>query len=190
MDEYAKYGIKDFYISINHKGKMIKLFFEDYVSNYKINYIEEKKSLGTAGAIGLLKKSFESDFFVSNCDILIKGDYIKIYEFHKKRNYDLTIVASMKHFTIPYGVCEIGDGGILTAIKEKPEFDFLVNTGMYLMKPNVLKFIPKNVFCNMTDLINDLISNNMSIGVFPISEKSYIDVGQWEEYKYALEKVL
>jgi len=126
---------------------------------------------------------------VSNCDIIIKGDYSKIYKFHKKGKYLLTLVGSMQHYTIPYGVCEIKNGGELETIREKPEYDFLVNAGMYLLEPSVLKFIPENRFYHITDLIKELQKNNQKVGVFPVSEKSYIDVGQWEEYKKTMKEL-
>jgi dTDP-glucose pyrophosphorylase len=186
MDEYAKFGMKNFYITINHKGKMIKAYFEDHESDYSFNYIYEDKPLGTAGALKYLEGKIHSHFFVSNCDIIIKDDYSKIYDFHKKGNYDLTMVASMQYHTIPYGVCEIEDGGTLKKIIEKPQYDFLVNTGMYILNPEVLKFIPKNDFYHITHLIERLQKEGLNVGVYPVSEKSYIDVGQWSEYKKSI----
>ena len=189
MDEYAKFGMKSFYISISHKGKMIKAYFEDHESDYSFNYIDEDKPLGTAGALKYLENKFESPFFVSNCDIIIKDDYSKIYDFHKKGNYILTIVASMQNYIIPYGVCEIENGGSLKKIIEKPEYNFLINSGMYLINPEVLQYIPANKFFHMTHLIEKLIKEGFQIGVYPVSEKSWIDTGQWKEYKESIIKI-
>jgi len=186
MDEYAKFGMKDFYISINHKGKMIKAYLEDHEGDYSFKYISEDKFLGTAGALKYLDGKLDSPFFVSNCDIIIRDDYTKIYDFHKKGNYALTLVASMQHHTIPYGVCEIENGGDLKSITEKPQYDFLVNTGMYILNPEVLKHIPENEFFHITHLMEKLKKEGLKIGVYPVSEKSYIDVGQWSEYKNAM----
>jgi len=190
MDEYAKYGMKDFFISVNHKSKMIKAYFEDLQERYNIYYIDEDKPLGTAGALKYLEGKFSSSFFVSNCDIIIKGDYSKIYKFHKEGKYSLTLVASMQHHTIPYGVCEIKNGGELEVIREKPEYDFLVNAGMYLLEPEVLKFIPETKFYHMTHLIENLQQKGKNIGVYPVSEKSWIDVGQWSKYNNNVSKIL
>ncbi len=190
MDEYAKFGMKKFYLSIYHMGKMIRAYFEDHESDYSFEYITEDKPLGTAGALKYLEGKTNSPFFVSNCDIIIKDDYSKIYDFHKKGNYALTMVASMQHHTIPYGVCEIENGGELKSIIEKPQYDFLVNTGMYLLNPEVLKFIPENEFFHITHLMEKLKLNGMKIGVYPVSEQSYIDVGQWEEYKRSIGKLI
>ena len=188
MDEYAKFGMKNFHISINHKGKMVKAYLEDHESDYLITYINEDKPLGTAGALKYLAEKIQTSFFVSNCDIIIKDDYTKIYEFHKIGNYDLTIVASMQHHTIPYGVCEIENGGNLKSITEKPQYDFLVNTGMYILNSEVLKYIPEDGFFHITNLIEKLKEEGLSVGVYPVSEKSYIDVGQWDKYKKTIKE--
>ena len=66
---------------------------------------------------------------------------------------------------------------------EKPEYDFLVNTGMYVLEPSVLQYIPENTFFNLTDLINKLLSTKAKVGVYPISAKSYLDIGQWKDYQ-------
>ena len=187
MDEYAKFGMKNFYISINHKGKMIKAYFEDNERDYNFSFIDEDKPLGTAGALKYLEGKIDSPFFVSNCDIIIKDDYTKIYDFHKKGNYAITLVASLQNHIIPYGVCEIENGGILKSIKEKPEYDFLVNTGMYILNPEVLQYIPKDEFFQITQLMEKLQTKGFKIGVYPVSEKSWIDVGHWTEYKKSVE---
>lgn len=186
MDKFAEFGMTNFYISVNHKSKMIKAFFEDFHSNYNISFIDEDKPLGTAGGLKYLEKKSDTPFFVSNCDIIIQCDYFKIYKFHKKGNFDLTLVSSIQHHIVPYGVCKLENDGSLKTIKEKPEYDFLVNTGMYILNPDILQFIPKNKSFDMTDLIKKLKENKRQIGVYPISERSWIDVGQWEEYRKAI----
>ncbi len=186
MDEYAKYGMSNFYVSVNHKAKMIKAYFEDHDIGYEIKYINENRPLGTAGALKFLENKIDSTFFVSNCDIIIKDDYFKIYEFHKDGIFDLTLVASMQHHTVPYGVCEIENKGHLKEIREKPEYDFLVNAGMYLLEPSVCKLIPIDEYFDMTDLISKCQKEGLTVGVYPVSEKSYIDVGRLSEYKKML----
>lgn len=190
MDEYAGHGMTHFYISVNYKGKMIKAYFEDNQNGYHIEYISESKPLGTIGALRYLAGKFDKPCFVSNCDIIIKNDYSSILNFHREGNYDLTLVGSLHHQTIPYGVCSFENGGLLKSIEEKPERDFLVNTGMYLLNPDMLIFIPKNRHFNMTDLIAIMQKNNHRVGVYPVSEQSWIDVGQWEEYKKAMNELI
>ncbi len=189
MERFAEYGMTKFYISVNHKKKMLKAFFEDYHESYAIDFIEENEPLGTAGALKFLEGRIAVPFFVTNCDIIIESDYKDMYEFHRDNGYDLTLIASMQHHKIPYGVCEIENQGNLKSLKEKPEYDFLANTGFYLLRPEVLEYIPHGQHFDMTDLITRLQSQQKKVGVYPISEKAWIDVGQWEEYKKSIERI-
>lgn len=189
MDKFAEYGVSEFYISVNHKEKMIRAFFEDSHNRYTISYINEESYLGTAGALKYLEGEFDTPFIVSNCDIIIDADYTRISDFHKDNNYDLTLVVSVQHHVIPYGVCKLRNEGELDTMEEKPSYNFLVNTGLYILNPDVLSFIPPGEQFNMTDLIKKLRNNNRRIGVYPVSEESWTDVGQWGEYKKAIEKL-
>ncbi|MFH1645556.1 MAG: nucleotidyltransferase family protein [Candidatus Omnitrophota bacterium] len=189
MEKFSRYGVKDFYISVNHKAKMIKSYFEEMNSKYTVFYIEEDKPLGTAGSLRFMASKIKDSVIVSNCDIIIDCNYCEIVEFHQMNNYDITIVGSFRNFVIPYGICEIGSNGLLTNLKEKPEYDFIVNTGMYILNKDVLKLIPKNEKIDITDLVTKVRSNHGKVGVFPISEKSWTDIGQWEEYRKVVDKL-
>jgi len=182
MDRFHRFGINEFYLSMSHKSHMIKAYFEETRTPYKLHFIEEEKPLGTAGGLKFLQDRVKTSLFVSNCDIIIESDYSEILKFHKAKKYDITIVGSFRHFVIPYGICSIENGGTLTKIEEKPEYDYLVNTGMYVLKRDVLNLIPKNQFFDMTDLVTTAKERGGRVGVFPIDEKSWIDIGQWEEY--------
>ena len=186
MDKFHEFGVKEFYLSVHYKSRMIKAYFDEVNSPYKIGYIEEDKPLGTVGGIKILEGKIDGDFMISNCDILIEGDYREILDFHRKKNYDITMVGSFRHFTIPYGVCTIESGGRLLSIKEKPEYDFLVNTGMYVLKSKTLSLIPEGTHFDVTDLVEKVKEQGGKVGVFPIDEKSWIDIGQWDEYQKSL----
>ena len=86
----------------------------------------------------------------------------------------------MKNFKIPYGVCEIQNGGTLRNIQEKPEYDFLVSTGMYVLEPSVFQDIPRGQVYHMTDVINDYLKRGENVGVYPVSDKAWLDMGQFE----------
>lgn len=189
IDRFMDYGCNDFYLSLNHKSNIIKAYFKDFEHKYKITYIVEEKPLGTAGSLYILRKQIEKTFFMSNCDILIEADYADIFKFHQQKKNKITLVTSMKNFTVPYGVCEVKNGGILKSIREKPEFDFFVNTGMYVLDKTVLVDIPKNTPYNMTDLISDYLEKGEKISVYPVSEKSWLDMGQWEELQKMINRI-
>ena len=189
LERFYECGCNDFYMTVNYKYKLIKAYFQDLVIPYKISYIEEKNPLGTAGSLYLLKKKINETFFLVNCDILIDADYSDILKKHKENKSKITLVTSMKHLKIPYGVCKLDKTGKFCTVDEKPELDFLINTGMYILEPEVLNDIPEDEFYNMTDLINSYLKKDEKVGIYPISEKSWMDMGQMSEFKKMLQSI-
>ncbi|MCW7462974.1 nucleotidyltransferase family protein [Leptospira limi] len=188
IDKFREYDIDDFYLSVNHKSGIIKAYMEELSPPYKVSYVHEEKPLGTAGALKYLEGKLSLPFFVSNCDILIDADYKNIMDHHLNSGNLLTLIASIKHYSIPYGVCEI-EKDELVRIQEKPEYNFLVNTGMYVLNPEVFSYIPADTFFHMTDLISAVQAAKGRVGVYPIREGSWTDTGEWDEYKKALNKI-
>jgi len=184
MDRFAEYGVNLFYLIVNYKGEMIKSYFDNIETNYTINYIWEKEFLGTAGSLRFLPDNIPETFIVSNCDVIIDADYSDLVSFHTSSKNCLTMVGAALHHTIPYGVIKMADSCV-KEIVEKPEYDFTVNTGIYVLNKDVLRFFNDGHF-HITELIEKLIQMKEKVGVYFVTEKSYVDVGQWEEYKKAL----
>ncbi|MFC2096248.1 nucleotidyltransferase family protein [Bacteroidota bacterium] len=183
MDRFLKYNCNEFYISVNYKAETIKHYFSQLTnSQYKIHYFQEDKPLGTAGSLSLIKDKIQTTFFVSNCDIIINDDYSEILKYHQENKNELTIVATLKHYPIPYGTIETEQNGNLKSLIEKPELTFKINSGMYILEPHLLNEIPENKFFHITELIENIKNRNGSVGVFPVSEGSWQDVGTWSEY--------
>jgi len=189
IDRFKVCGVSEFYITIHHMSKILRAYFEEKEPDYSIGFAEEDEPRGTAGSLKLLADKLNKPFFVSNCDIIIETDYADLYRFHIQNNYDITLVASAKQFNIPYGICELNGGGSLERIKEKPEYNFLVNAGMYVLNPAVLELIPDNQLYHITHLIDKIKEKGGQIGVYPVSENAWIDVGQWAEYRKALKVI-
>jgi len=189
IERFKEYGCNDFYVSVNYKASLIEAYFSDLKHSYNMFFIKEDKPLGTAGSLHLLNNKIKKEFFVTNCDILVEADYDDILNFHRVNQNNITLVVSMKHFTIPYGICKIDESGALKDIEEKPEYIFMVNTGVYLLEHKILNDIPKNISYNMTNLINDCMKKGMKVGVYPISEKNWVDIGQLQELQGLLKKL-
>lgn len=183
MDRFVDSGCNEFYISVNYKAETIKQYFQNLQNPlYKISFFQEDIPLGTAGSLHLLKDKINSTFFVSNCDIIIDEDYAEILRYHKQNGNEITVVAAIKNYAIPYGTLETGSSGRLQSIQEKPDITFKINTGMYILEPHLITEIPVNEFYHITTLIDKLIKESRKIGVFPINEGSWTDIGSWEEY--------
>ena len=189
IERFTNFGVNQFKITLNYKSRILKAFFEDLQPEYSVQFIEEIKPLGTAGGLKSLIGSVNEPFVITNCDIIIDTDFTDFYNFHLYYDFDISLIASLKEYIIPYGTCELNGDGHLNQINEKPEYHFLVNTGMYIINPHVLELIPDDKFYDITDLIKDAKNKDMKVGVYPISESAWIDIGQWEEYKNAIGKL-
>ncbi|WP_022761344.1 nucleotidyltransferase family protein [Butyrivibrio sp. AD3002] len=183
MNRFHEYGARKFYLTVNYKKEMIKSYFAEQKVPYEIVYVEEDKPLGTAGSIRLIQEKFERPVIVTNCDILIDADYDSIIRHHIASENGITIVSSLKNFPIPYGVLDAEKEGLVTAIREKPHLSYFVNTGMYVVNPACFNMIPPDVMYHMTDLADDLMKSGGRVGMYPISEMSFLDMGEFQEMK-------
>ncbi|MUP46854.1 mannose-1-phosphate guanylyltransferase [Gramella sp. BOM4] len=190
IDSFNEVGVKNFHLTVNYKQDMIRSYFASQPKrDYSINYFEENKPLGTAGSLHLLKGKLKETFFVTNCDILIQDDYSEILKYHKSNGNELTAVSAVKHFKIPYGTLEFGENGVLEKLKEKPEYNFFINAGMYILEPHLLDEIPENEFFHITTLMEKIMERKGKVGIFPVSEGSWMDIGQWDEYNKTSKKL-
>lgn len=183
INRFNKYGCKEFFLIVNHKKNMIKAYYNEIEKDYSISYADEDedKPLGTGGGLSLLKGKINSTFILSNCDILIKEDYEKIYNHHKVEKNLITMVCSLKHIKIPYGVINTNEKGEIEDMKEKPEISIFANTGMYIVEPEVLNLIEENKFVGFPDIIKRVMDEGKKVGIYPISENAWLDMGQLDE---------
>lgn len=189
IDKFHQYGCSNFIVSVNYKKNMIKSYFNEEERDYRLTFVEEDKPLGTGGSLSLMRSYLNETFFVSNCDILVDTDYTDVMEFHQNNGNDITFIASLKNTQIPYGVLKLDKDGLLESTVEKPEYSHLINTGMYVMEPKVLDFVPNNEFADLPDVIMKAKSAGFKVGVFPVSEKSWLDMGQIKEMENMIDSL-
>ena len=182
MDRFETIGCQKFYMSVNYKSAMIRFYLDQLEHKYDIEFFEEAKPLGTIGSVSLLKGKIDSPFFVSNCDIIIDQDYRDVYDYHIENHNDLTIVTAVKSVCIPYGVVETGENGLMTALKEKPELTYMINTGVYILNPECIAEIPERESFHITQLMEKIKERGGRVGCFPVSEHAWKDMGEWPEY--------
>jgi NDP-sugar pyrophosphorylase family protein len=129
----------------------------------------------------------EEPLLVINGDILTNMDFRAMHEFHRKHQADLTVGVRRYDFNIPFGVVE-SDGAQILNIQEKPEVNFLVNAGIYLLEPSVHSYIPQDARFDMTDLVQKLLEETKVVVNFPIVEY-WLDIGHHEDYEKAQDDV-
>jgi len=182
MNQFEEIGCNKFYMSVNYKADMMKFYLSQLEHQYDIEFFMEDKPLGTIGSVSLLKGKITTPFFVSNCDSINDQDYRDVYDYHVNNHNDMTIVTMVKSFKIPYGVIETGEDGLMVDLKEKPEHTYMVNSGVYILNPELINEIPKREFYHITHLMEKVKSRGGRVGCFPVSEESWHDMGEWPEY--------
>ena len=182
MNQFEGIGTKKFYMSVNYKADMMEYYLSQLDHKYDIEFFMEEKPLGTIGSVALLKGKITTPFFVSNCDIVIDQDYRDVYDYHKENQNDITIVTAVKSIRIPYGVIETGENGLMTGLKEKPEQTYMINTGVYILNPELIDEIPEGEFFHITHLMEKVKARGGRVGCFPVSENAWRDMGEWPEY--------
>lgn len=182
LDQFEEIGCTKFYMSVNYKADMMKYYLGQLDHQYDIEFFQEDKPLGTIGSVSLLKGKINTPFFVSNCDSINEQDYRDVYDYHVNNRNDLTIVTMVKTFKIPYGVIETGADGLMTALSEKPELTYQVNTGVYILNPSCIDEIPEGEFFHITHLMEKIKARGGRVGCFPVSEHAWKDMGEWPEY--------
>ena len=151
IEKFIKNGFKKIYLSVNYKSKILEAFFSEVNLKKNINFVYEKKPLGTIGAITKINKKFDKPIIITNCDVIFNFDYSNIIYEHKRKNNFLTLAISNMKYTIEHGACEINRDKSLLNISEKPTIKYLINTGFYVVSPEVIKFIPKNKYFDITN---------------------------------------
>ena len=187
MNNFKKYGFNKFMISINYKAEMIKTYFSENTNDYQIEYIHEEDFLGTIGALSLFKNKLKSTVLVSNCDVVIDENFDDLLNFHKKNNNQITILGVNRNINIPYGILKMkNECADFDEIIEKPDYHFIINSGIYVLESEVIDLIPKNRPVDMPDFLVLAKKKGLTIQVYP-ANCSWFDIGEWGEYKKALE---
>ena len=180
-EQLKNHGIEEIYISINYKGSQIKKWFEENpINGAQISYLEEKEFLGTAGALSLLPNKPSNPFIVINGDIISPVNFGSLLEFHQQSHKSMTLCTREFNFQVPYGVLKL-NGSQLVSIEEKPSQNIFINAGIYVINPELLKYIPEKNRFDMPELINIAIKEGNEIACYPVSDY-WLDIGTPQDY--------
>ena len=183
IEQLRSAGIRRVTVTTHYRPEAITEHFRDGQRfGVKIDYIEEERPLGTAGAIGLLNGT-DDPLLVINGDILTSLDFRAMLDFHKEHRADMTVAVREQEFRLPYGVVET-DGVNVLDITEKPSLRHFINAGFYLLSPRVCEYIPSGEPLDMPDLVIRLLAEGHRVVGFPVREY-WIDIGHRADYEQA-----
>ncbi|NLB67973.1 MAG: NTP transferase domain-containing protein [Bacteroidales bacterium] len=187
IDRLLSYGIKHISVTVNYLKELLEEHFSEPKNGVKVNTVREPRYLGTIGSVKFVETFHNDTILVMNSDLFTNVNYEDFYLDFLKSEADMSVAAIPYSVSIPYGILEIEED-LITALAEKPTYDYYANAGLYLIKKEMLSLIPDNEFFNATDLIELLISRGLKVIRFPITGY-WIDIGKNEDYKKANELV-
>lgn len=177
-------GFDEVTMAVGYLAELIVAYFGDGSKfGTRISYSREDKPLGTAGPLGLIEGLGET-FLVMNGDLLTTCDYGAMYDQHSESGALATMATYQKQTKIDLGVIET-DGRWVRKYIEKPTYDFTVSTGIYVLEPEILRFIPKRERLDLPDLVTKVIESGKLVGTYPI-EGYWLDIGRHDDYEEAL----
>lgn len=189
MDAFHEAGCSTFHVVVNHKKEMIKAYFREAELDYEVKFIDEEVFQGTGGGLKLVEGIVDETFILTNCDILVSLDLSDALKCHKESGNCVTMVVSLKNYQIPYGTVEMGKGGEIIAMREKPSVPFLVNTGCYIVEPELISLIGEKEVVDFPTLMQRGAERGMRMGAYPVSGDSWMDMGQLDELKEMSERL-
>jgi mannose-1-phosphate guanylyltransferase/phosphomannomutase len=183
----AKEGIRDLEVLLYFYPEKITSYFGDGSRwGMRINYIGAEADYGTAGAVKMAEERLDGTFLVISADIITDFDLSKAFEFHRERKAAATIVLTRVPNPLQYGIVLTEEDGRIVRFLEKPSwgevFSDTINTGIYIIEPEVLSLIPeKKNFDFSKNLFPAMLSRGDSLLGY-IAEGYWKDVGNLSEY--------
>ena len=184
LEQLLRQGFTRFCISVDFKSEQIKDYFGDGSGlGAEIQYIDEKKRMGTAGSLSLLPFETQEPVLVVNGDILTKLSFEQLVDFHQEHQAAATIAVATYDYQVPYGVVRASRDRLI-GFEEKPVYASFINAGIYVLNPEVLNYVPKNSCFDINSLFEKLLQNKEPVCVFPIREY-WIDIGGMKSFYQA-----
>jgi dTDP-glucose pyrophosphorylase len=180
------YGITRIFLAVHYRGEVIEEHFGDGTAfGASIGYLREDRPLGTAGALGLLPQAPTRPLLMLNGDLVTSVDVDRLLAFHAAGRFRATIGTHRYVHTIPYG-CVERDGDRIVALEEKPAVEREVNTGIYVLDPDVVSLVEPDAAISMPDVIERVLASGGPVGAFAV-EDDWTDIGQREHLARARE---
>jgi mannose-1-phosphate guanylyltransferase/phosphomannomutase len=183
----GKEGIHDLEVLLYFYPEKITSYFGDGSRwGMRINYVGAEADYGTAGAVKMAEDRLDGTFLVISADIITDFDLSKAFEFHRERKAAATIVLTRVPNPLQYGIVLTEEDGRIVRFLEKPSwgevFSDTINTGIYIIEPEVLSLIPeKRNFDFSKNLFPAMLSRgDLLLGY--IAEGYWKDVGNLSEY--------
>ena len=186
LRQMKKTGVSDVILTVGHLASLLQTFFMDGQQwGLNITYSYEKEPLGTAGPLSLIE-GLNSTFIVTNGDVLTTLDLGELVAFHKSQGGIATIAVHQRKVNIDLGVVHLAENNLVDGYIEKPSYDYTVSMGVYVFEPEVLKFIPTNVYLDFPELVLKMMDAGEKVSGYRF-DGYWMDLGRPDDYTQAAE---
>lgn len=185
VDELEACGVDNIFVTVNYLAEKIESHFGQRDGRARVACVREPRRLGTIGSLALVEGLAHDDVLLMNSDLLTDIDFEAFYIHHKKSGAAVTMAAVPYTVSVPFAIMHI-DKENVTALEEKPTYNYFANAGVYLLQRRVARRITPGKYLDAPDFISSLIAEGESVGCFPI-QGTWVDIGSPDDYRHANE---
>lgn len=187
IERLIHFGVNHISVTVNYLKDQIEEHFSKPIENVQVQCVPEPRFLGTIGSLSFIENFNNDTILIMNSDLFTNIDYEEFFLHFKDHQADMSVASVPYTVNIPYGIFEL-EGCDIKGVVEKPTYNYYANAGIYLIKKDLLKLIPRDTFYNATDLLKDLIENGYNVIRFPITGY-WLDIGNHSEYAKACDLI-
>lgn len=187
IESLIHFGVNHISVTVNYLKEQIEEHFSKPIENVQVQCVPEPRFLGTIGSLSFIENFNNDTILIMNSDLFTNIDYEEFFLHFKDHQADMSVASVPYTVNIPYGIFEL-EGRDIKGVVEKPTYNYYANAGIYLIKKDLLKLIPRDTFYNATDLLKDLIENGYNVIRFPITGY-WLDIGNHSEYAKACDLI-
>jgi dTDP-glucose pyrophosphorylase len=185
LDRLKTFGISHINVTVNYLGEQVRAFLNGYDAS--IRCVSEPVPNGTVGAITLVEKWYNDSILLLNSDLLTNLDYEDFFLEFQRSGADMIVGAISYPLKVPYAILETS-GNDIVGFREKPEYNYFANTGIYLFKKELLSLVPRNTYFDATDLMSSVIEKKKKLTYYPMTSY-WLDIGSHDDYKKAQQDI-
>lgn len=187
LERLAEHGVTHASITLGYRGEDIIKEIGDSLHGIEITYFREEAPLGTAGCVKNCESFIEGDTLILSADALTALDFTALVSEHKNKNALVTLAVTQRQNPRLYGVVDFSSEGRVADFREKPDLPeetwAYVNCGIYVIKKEVLDFIPKDSFCDFAkDVFPKMLAERQPVFVYETGA-FWCDIGSFAEYR-------
>ena len=188
LTRLVKEGCARATLAVGHLGHLIETYCGDGERwGVEIDYFHETEPLGTVGALAQIGTLPESAFVVMNGDVLSDLSFIDLLEAHRGTGAELTIAAFRRTVRDELGIIEVDGDGRVAEYREKPEHEYLVSMGIYVLEPSVVELISPGQRMDFPELVQRLLDRGRHVHTH-IHSDYWLDLGRPDDFARANEE--